>query len=67
MTREESSMPSSLADMAALGKLFEEHRPKLLAMVQRRLDPTLAPRNDPEEILNEAFFDARRKWDNFKN
>jgi RNA polymerase sigma-70 factor (ECF subfamily) len=67
MTREESSMPSSLADMAALGKLFEEHGPKLLAMVQRRLDPALAPRIGPEEILNEAFFDARRKWHNFKN
>jgi RNA polymerase sigma-70 factor (ECF subfamily) len=52
--------------MAALGKLLEDYRPRLLAMVQRRLDPALAARLDPEDILSEAFLDAQRKWDAFK-
>jgi len=39
MKRDSNS--DSVADMAALGQLLEEHRPKLLAVVQRRLDPAL--------------------------
>jgi hypothetical protein len=38
-------MPSSVGDLAALGKLIEEHRPKLGAMLQRRIDPALAARH----------------------
>src|SRR5438552_17586548 len=64
--RDESSLPSTIADMAALGQLFEEHRPKLLAMVQKRLDPALSARIDAEDILSEAFLEARRKWKTFK-
>ncbi len=55
----------TVADMARLGKLFEEHRPRLLRMVQRRIDQSLAKRVDPEDILSEAFLDARRKWNTF--
>lgn len=62
----DNSMPSTLADMAALGKLWEEHLPKLLAMVRRRIDPSLAVRIDPEAILNDAFLDACRRWARFK-
>lgn len=47
--------------MARLGKLLEEHRPRLVAMVRRRIDPQLAQRVDPEEIVNEAFFAAQRR------
>ena len=65
MTLDESS-PSSLVDMAVLGQLLEEHRPRLLVMVRRRLDPALASRVDAEEIVNEGFFLARRKWQRFK-
>lgn len=54
-------MESSLGEMAALGKLFEEHRTKLAAMVRRRMDPRLAQRVDAEEIVNEAFVVARRR------
>jgi RNA polymerase sigma-70 factor (ECF subfamily) len=64
--RDESSLPSTIADMAALGQLFEEHRPKLLAMVQKRLDPALSARIDAEDILSQAFLEARRKWNRFK-
>jgi len=66
MMRDESSLPSTIADMAALGQLFGEHRPKLLAMVQKRLDPALSARIDAEDILSEAFLEARRKWNSFK-
>ena len=40
--------------MVALGQMLEEHGPKLLAMVRRRIDPKLAVRVDPEEILNRS-------------
>jgi RNA polymerase sigma-70 factor, ECF subfamily len=55
----------SVADMAALGRAIEEHQPKLLAMVRRRIDPSLAVRIEPEEVLSEAFLQARRKWKAF--
>lgn len=57
--------PPSLADMAALGKLLEEHRPRLLAMLRRRIDPGLAARVSPEDICSETFLAARRRWATF--
>src|SRR5437868_5787754 len=66
MSHQDSSPHASVVDMALLGKLFEEHQPKLLAMVQRRLDPSLAARISPEDILSDAFLEARRKWTAFK-
>lgn len=60
-------MPSSVGDLAVLGKLLEEHRPQLLAMLQRRLDPALSARISAEDILSEAFLQARRKWTAFKS
>lgn len=59
MTRHESL---TVVDVARLGMLFEEHRPRLLRMVQRRIDPSLNVRIDAEDVLSEAFLDARRKW-----
>jgi RNA polymerase sigma-70 factor (ECF subfamily) len=66
MASEDSSLPSSVADLARLGQLFEQHRPKLLAVVQRRLDPALAARVGPDDVLGEAFLEARRKWAAFQ-
>ena len=66
MSHRESSVPSSVSDWAALGQLLEEHRPRLLAMLRRRLDPKLNPRLDAEEILSEAFLQARRRWPGFQ-
>src|SRR5437867_3906632 len=62
----ESAMSSSIADLAALGKLIEEHRPRLLAMLQRRIDPKLRARVDPEDILADAFLAAQGKWARYK-
>jgi RNA polymerase sigma-70 factor (ECF subfamily) len=56
-------MPSSVADLAALGKMLEEHRPRLLAMLRRRINS--AP-IDPEDILQETLLLARRRWQQFK-
>jgi len=57
---------SSLGEMAALSKLWDEHHDKLLAMLKRRIDPAISARFDPDDILNEAFIEARRKWGRFK-
>jgi RNA polymerase sigma-70 factor (ECF subfamily) len=66
MSSNEPSLPSTVVDLAILGRLFEEHRPKLVAMVRRRIDPALAGRIDAEELVNEAFLVARRKWPGFE-
>jgi DNA-directed RNA polymerase specialized sigma24 family protein len=52
---------SSVSEIAALARAFEAHRPRLLATVRRRIDPALAPRVDPEDILSEAFLRVRDK------
>ncbi len=57
--------PSSVSELAALGKVFEEHTERLLAMVRRRIDRALAPRIDPEDILSEAFLRARGRWSSY--
>lgn len=57
----------TVAEMAALGKMLYEHRPALLAMLERRIDPKLANRMNAEDLLSEAFLEARRKWDWFKD
>lgn len=61
MKSDEVPLDSSLGDIAALGKLLDEHRERLVAMVRRRMDPQLARRLDPEEIVSEAYFAAQRR------
>src|SRR5262245_10631760 len=48
-----------------LEQLFAEHAGRLRPMLQRRIDPALAARFDADDVLQEAFLDARRKWDTF--
>jgi len=66
MPHDELPLPASLTEWAVLGRLFQEHRPRLLAMLRRRLDPQLNPRLDAEEILGEAFMQAQRRWAAFQ-
>jgi len=47
MPNESGSPPGSIADLARLAEMFEVHRAKLLAMVERRLDRSLAARARP--------------------
>ena len=63
----QDSLPSSVADLAALGRLLQDHRPRLLAMLQRRIDPKLNARLDAESILQETFMIARRRWSDFQS
>ena len=63
MKNEESS---SLLDFALLGQLFEQCRPRLQAMLERRIDPALRARVGAEDVLNEAFLHARRRWPQFR-
>ena len=58
-------MNSTIADLAALGKVFEQHRVRLLAMVDRRMDPALRARMSSEDILQESFELARIRWAEF--
>lgn len=53
------------ADLAGLGKAFEEHRERLLALVKRRMDPALAARLDPADVLAKAFLRAKGRCEQF--
>ena len=55
-------MSSSGADLAVLAALLEEHRPRLLAMLRRRIDS--AP-IDADGILHDTYLRARGKWERF--
>jgi RNA polymerase sigma-70 factor (ECF subfamily) len=59
-------MPSSVADLAALGKLLEEYRPRLVAMIERRLDPILQARVSADDVFQEASLVAQRHYAHFK-
>jgi len=62
---EQDQEPLSVADVAALTKMFEEHRSRLLIMLQSRIDPAMGARVSAEDILHETFFLARRRWHQF--
>ncbi len=47
-------------DRAARDLLLERHRPRLRQMVAVRLDPRLAPRVDPSDVVQEALLDAEQ-------
>ncbi len=49
-------------DQAELDALFREYRPRLFAWLARRIPWPLRRRLDPEDILQEAFVLALRKW-----
>ena len=54
-------MASSVAELAALGKLLEEHRSRLVAMVERRLDPALRRADQLMRVLNHAPGSSERR------
>ena len=57
--------PQSITGMALLYQHWEECRGRLLGMLKRRIDPSLAVRVDPEEVLSETFLDAVNDWPRF--
>lgn len=58
---------STVAELAALGQLWEKHRARLLAMLERRIDPGLRQRVGAEEVLQSTFLDAAREWAGYQN
>src|SRR3954447_21798383 len=53
---------SAQAGEAILAGAFEHLRPRLLAMVGRRVGGKLATRIDQEEVVQEAYLRARARW-----
>jgi RNA polymerase sigma-70 factor (ECF subfamily) len=52
---------SNAMSVEQLGQLFAEHQAELRRMVDFRLDPRLAGRLDPSDVLQEAFLAAAGK------
>jgi RNA polymerase sigma-70 factor (ECF subfamily) len=48
-------------DMEAVRCLLEKHRGRLRKMIAARLDPRLAPRLDPSDVVQETLADAARR------
>ena len=53
---------SMLTGEAILAGAFDRLRPRLLAMIDRRIGSKLALRIDPEGVVQEAFIRARPRW-----
>ncbi len=49
-------------DPQALAELFDASRPRLLRMVELRLEPSLRGRIDPADVLQEAALEALRRF-----
>ena len=62
MSRSHEPLLSDLTGEAVLSGTFERLRPRLLAMVDRRLGRKLAARVDPEGVVQEAYLRARKRW-----
>lgn len=53
-------------DREALGEMFARLRPRLEWLVRLRLDPALARRLDPADVLQEAWLDVARRYDEWR-
>jgi RNA polymerase sigma-70 factor (ECF subfamily) len=51
-----------LGDERALSELFETHRPRLVRMVELRLDASLRRRLDPADIVQESWLEVARRF-----
>ena len=62
MASAHESEPSSVADLAKLGKAWDENSPKLLAMIRRRIQFPLRTGAEADDILQKVFQTAHRRW-----
>ena len=53
---------SFLTGEAILTAAFERLRPRLMAMINRRISTKLAVRIDPEGLVHEGFVRAKQRW-----
>ncbi len=60
-------MGDSGASFSNLGQLLEKFKPQLVAMLERRIDPRLAVRIDPTDVLADVFLAARNRWPKFES
>jgi len=56
---------ASRGDASARGRLLERHRGRLRGMVALRLDPRLAARVDPSDLVQETLAEAHRRLDDY--
>jgi len=49
-------------DLAAVNQLLVRHRSRLRTMVRLRLDPRVAARVDPSDVVQEALIEAHRRF-----
>ena len=54
-------------DESALAALFDRERPRLRRMVRLRLDPRLRARLGPDDVLQEAYLDVRRRLGDYRD
>jgi RNA polymerase sigma-70 factor (ECF subfamily) len=52
-------------DAAARGQLLEQHRARLRRMVACRMDPRLAARVDPSDVVQDTLVEADRRLDDY--
>jgi RNA polymerase sigma-70 factor, ECF subfamily len=62
MPPDRDPMLSALTGEAVLAGVFERLRPRLLAMIGRRIGSKLAARIDPEGVVQDAYLRARPRW-----
>ena len=62
MAKISSPTLTELTEEAILSATFERLRPRLLAMIDRRIGRKLAARVDPEGVVQDSFIRARRRW-----
>ena len=53
-------------DSAALAELFDREKPRLKRMIRLRLDGRLSRRVDPEDVLQDAYLDVLRRFDEYR-
>jgi RNA polymerase sigma-70 factor (ECF subfamily) len=58
---EELLRRAGTGDRSAVGRLLERHRGRLRQMVAVRIDPRLATRIDPSDVVQEALAEASQK------
>jgi RNA polymerase sigma-70 factor (ECF subfamily) len=54
---------ASRGDPSAIKELFTQHRSRLRQMIAIRLDPRLAPRIDPSDVVQDVLMEASRTLD----
>lgn len=57
--------PVDVGKKATLGMWYDTHGPRLLAMLEYRLDRRSASRRGADDILHQAFVKAEKRWDDF--